>query len=45
VAAIRQQSREREGKKEIMQTSVEDVRDLCKDLLADLFGRYIALKN
>jgi hypothetical protein len=35
----------REGKKEIMQISVEDVRDLRKDLLADLFGMYIALKN
>jgi hypothetical protein len=35
----------REGKKEIMQISVEDVRDLGKNLLADLFGRYITLKN
>ena len=35
----------KEGKKEIVQLSMENVREICKDLLADLSGTYTALED
>jgi len=35
----------KEGKKEIVQILMENVRDIRKDLMADLSGTYIALEN